>query len=66
MYTHISYIIIIINTTSYIVITNNSNVNSHSSKIRGEVLLRGVGTLRYLSILGENSACQVPICAVAA
>ena len=33
---------------------------------KGEVLLRGVGTLRYLLILGENSACQVPICAVAA
>ena len=29
---------------------------------KGEVLLRGVGTLRYLLILGENSACQVPIC----
>ena len=33
---------------------------------KGEVLLSGVGTLRYLLILGENSACQVPICAVAA
>ena len=33
---------------------------------KGEVLLRGVGTLRYLLILSENSACQVPICAVAA
>ena len=33
---------------------------------KGEVLLRGVGTLRYFSILSENSACQVPICAVAA
>ena len=33
---------------------------------KGEVLLRGVGTLRLLLILGENSACQVPICAVAA
>ena len=32
----------------------------------GEVLLRGVGTLRYLLILGEDSAFQVPICAVAA
>ena len=32
----------------------------------GEVLLRGVGTLRYVLILSENSACQVPICAVAA
>ena len=31
-----------------------------------EVLLRGVGTLRYVLILGEDSACQVPICAVAA
>ena len=27
---------------------------------------KGVGTLRYLLILGENSACQVPICAAAA
>ena len=26
----------------------------------------GVGTLRYLLILSDNSACQVPICAVAA
>ena len=33
---------------------------------KGEVLLRGVGTLRHLLILSENSACQVPICAVAA
>ena len=33
---------------------------------RGEVLLRGVGAPRYLLILGESSACQVPICAVAA
>ena len=33
---------------------------------KGEVILRGVGTLRYLLILSENSACQVPICAVAA
>ena len=33
---------------------------------KGEVLLRGVGTLRYVLILSENSACQVPICAVAA
>ena len=33
---------------------------------KGEVLLRGVGTLRYALILSENSACQVPICAVAA
>ena len=33
---------------------------------KGEVLLRGVGTLRYVSILSEDSACQVPICAVAA
>ena len=34
---------------------------------KGEVLLRGVvGTLRYLLILSENSACRVPICAVAA
>ena len=31
-----------------------------------EVLLRGVGTLRYCLILSEISACQVPICAVAA
>ena len=31
---------------------------------RGEVLLRGVGTLRYFLILSENSACQVPICAL--
>ena len=27
---------------------------------KGEVLLRGVGTLRYVLILGENSACPVP------
>ena len=33
---------------------------------KGEVLLRGVGTLWYLLILRENSACQVPICVVAA
>ena len=33
---------------------------------KGEVLLRGVGTLRYVLILGEISACQVHICAVAA
>ena len=33
---------------------------------KGEVLLRGVGTLRYLLVLSNNSACQVPICAVAA
>ena len=33
---------------------------------KGEVLLRGVGTLRYSLILSESSACQVPICAVAA
>ena len=26
---------------------------------KGEVLLRGVGTLRYLFILGENSACRI-------
>ena len=32
---------------------------------KGEVLLRGICTLRYLLILSENSACQVPICAVA-
>ena len=34
-----------------------------------EVLLRvlgGLGTLLYVLILSENSACQVPICAVAA
>ena len=33
---------------------------------KGEVLLRRVGTLRYVLILSENSACQVPIYAVAA
>ena len=33
---------------------------------KGEVLLRGVGTLCSFLILSENSACQVPICAVAA
>ena len=33
---------------------------------KGEVLPRGVGTLRYSLILSETSACQVPICAVAA
>ena len=32
----------------------------------GEVLLMAVGTLGYFLILSENSACQVPICAVAA
>ena len=30
------------------------------SSEKGEVLLRGVGTLRYLLILSENSACQRP------
>ena len=34
--------------------------------LRGGSVLRGVGTLRYLLILSENSACQVPFCAVAA
>ena len=33
---------------------------------KGEVLRRGVGTLRCALMLSENSACQVPICAVAA
>ena len=33
---------------------------------RGEVLPRGVGTLRHFLILSDNSACQGPICAVAA
>ena len=33
---------------------------------KGEALLRVVGTLRYILILSENSAFQVPICAVAA
>ena len=33
---------------------------------KGEVLLRGVGTPRHLLILGENPACQVPICAAPA
>ena len=33
---------------------------------KGEVLLRGVGALRYVVILCENSACEVRICAVAA
>ena len=33
---------------------------------KGEVLLGGVGTLWYLSILSESSACQVPIRAMAA
>ena len=33
---------------------------------KGEVLLRNVGTLRYVLILRDNSACQVPIRAVAA
>ena len=33
---------------------------------KGEVLPRGVGTLWYFWILGENSACRVPICAAAA
>ena len=33
---------------------------------KGEVLLRGVGTLQFFLILSENSACQVPSCAVAA
>ena len=36
------------------------------SSEKGEVLLGGIGTLRYLFTLSENSACQVPICAVAA
>ena len=30
------------------------------------MLLRGVGTLRYVLILSDNYVCQVPICAVAA
>ena len=33
---------------------------------KGEVLLTGVGSLRHFLILSENSACQVPICTVAA
>ena len=33
---------------------------------KGDVFLLGVGTLRYGLILSELSACQVPICAVAA
>ena len=33
---------------------------------KGEVLLRGVGTLRYVLIFTENYACRVSICAVAA
>ena len=37
-----------------------------SSVGEGEVLLRGVGSLRYGLILSENSACQAPICAAAA
>ena len=37
-----------------------------SASENGEVLLRGVGTLRYLLILSENSAYQRPVCAVAA
>ena len=41
-------------------------VGSVSTSEKGEVLLRGVGTLRYVLILSDNSACQVPICAVAA
>ena len=46
---------------------NNSDpCIQHPASEKGEVLLRGVGTLRYLLILSENSACQVPICAVAA
>ena len=32
----------------------------------GRLAVRGVGTLRYLLILSENSACRVPICAAAA
>ena len=33
---------------------------------KGKVLLRGIGTPRFFFVLSENSACQVPICAVAA
>ena len=33
---------------------------------QGEVLLRGVGTPRYLSIRGENSAGRESVCALAA
>ena len=36
-----------------------------SDSEKGEVLLRGVGTLRHI-LLSEISACRVPICAVAA
>ena len=33
---------------------------------KGEVLLMEVGTLRYVLILSDNSACQAPVCAAAA
>ena len=39
-------------------------IKGHQSE-NGEVLLRGVGTLRDLLILSEINACEVPICAVA-
>ena len=46
---------------------NDNNNNSLPGVGEREVLLRGAGTLRYLSILcEEDSACQVPVCAVAA
>ena len=41
-------------------------VGEEQGNEKEEVLLRGVGTLRYMFILSENSACQVPIRAVAA
>ena len=43
---------------------STDNISQQTRK--GEVLLGGVSTLRYLSILGESSACRVPIRAVAA
>ena len=49
-----------------IIVISKQHVLALPVSENGEALLRGVGTLRYLSILREDSACQVPICAVAA
>ena len=59
MYTYV-YIYI------YMYIDVDTYTHTYRRSEKGEVLLRGFGTLRYVLILGEVSACQVPICAVAA
>ena len=42
------------------------STHTHLISEKGEVLLRWVGTVQYVLVLSENSACQVPICALAA